>query len=286
LRFGFCDYFPGHASLPHISQMYGDVCRWYPIDHRSQWFGDNSLDLADKTVAALAAKGIGSLIHIAYGDKTVDQFKAEVRFWADRYKATPSMSGFELGNEPNMARFNPVNGHRAFTPAEAAHYVREGYGQAKAAGWAKPLITAGPARIGGREAWQTYLKRMFEAGLPDELDLAGHPYPEQGKDFRQSVEYQIDTWRKILRNKSGHGRYWATETGFGTGGAGALSQEEQARHLIEVVKLCAEKNIQAVTIFRYADSPNPNPKYPYDWYGVTGQAYSPKQAWHALRAFV
>lgn len=272
MRVGFNDLPPFSVGLTHIDRMYGDLCRISPGQAGSMF---------DWVVARLAQRGIATLMVLGMGTRTLEQWRATIGGLAARYKDHPSVIAFELGNEPNNRRFCPPDG---MPPAKAAEYTREGARAAIDAGWRKTLITAGPGRFGGRSEWQDYLHAMFDAGIPNDLHLACHPYPESTKkNYLRSIEYQIEFFRNVLQNRSDHGKVWVTETGYGTGSR-QLDEDQQAHRLPKIVELCERKRVIGCALFRFADGGEGEGGDPYRWFGVAHADYSPKKSYATVKA--
>lgn len=259
MRFGFHEGFID----PRAREMaFGDTARfpfgWQylePTPGEFNWVG------ADSVYSLLRARGLDPIVTLTndFGWRPGFHWQELVAQAAARYHDAAAL---EIWNEPNL--------HDLFTPEHYAAIFRDAH--EAASGFQGPILVAGPSP---RHGWEDYLKAVFKAGIPDDAELALHPYPKPGK----SVEYQIDFARKVLRNRSGHGRLWVTEVGLSTN---EISPGEQANGLVDIVRLCRRKRLKACVVFRLADPRVPVNNWE-DGLGVCDKNFQPKPSYYDLR---
>ena len=187
MRFGYCAYWSNEASFWQMGALYGTIR--FPI------WGYHEME--KRIVDHLHREGCTVLLHPTQytsdqQSRSLEDFRELVAVIADEWRAHPAVIGVELLNEPNHSA--PA-WHLA--PATAAHWAREGHKVLKAAGWAKPILVNGPARVQG---WENYLGGdETDPGRRDLLELSSLSATARHRNDKRSVAEQIEKWRRDHR---------------------------------------------------------------------------------------
>jgi hypothetical protein len=219
-------------------------------------------------------------------------FAAFAAFVAKRY---PRAAGIETWNEPNASFF--------WTPApDPARYARLHALAARAIRAANPrmkVVLGGLAGTRYETAQvmrpQTYLRRMFEAGLrPGDYDALGfHPYPAQtggriGSLNGGQFAGVFEDFRSGYGKRDPGAEVWITETGLTTSGPEPLTADRQAEDLPPLLaKLLTMPRVKAVYVHTQYELPSQPQTSPERGFGLLharrAEPGMPKPAFCAVR---
>jgi polysaccharide biosynthesis protein PslG len=217
-----------------------------------------------------------------------DRVDDYARFTAEVAERWPDAFGIELWNEPNLDRFfRESPGPELYNEMLAATLE-----EFDARGIELPLAIAGmspgTADEPGKTPWPDYLRAVLASEAAADADaIALHPYSAlvPGTDPRTTVrEIYEETERIVADAGLAEMPLWATEAGLTTAGQNAVSPEEQARGLVEIVTMLRELGAEAIGVHRFFDLADP--PYPAEGgYGVVeADRTTPKPAYCALAA--
>jgi hypothetical protein len=208
-------------------------------------------------------------------------FTAEV---AERY---PDALGIEIWNEPNIPNFwrpTPDAGLYRELLSASADAIHE-------TGSDVPVVMAGPSPTGPEQVADDPTKIEFpdfiqevmaEPDPPDVDALALHPYGLL-KDGVGPVEASVDLYeqgREATEAVAPDLPVWVTEIGLTTAGLSAVSPEEQAEGLEQLVTTLADDDVPVIAIHRFFDDPESELKFEQG-FGVVDGSGAPKPAFCA-----
>ena len=224
------------------------------------------------------------------------QFAASI---AQRY---PGSIALEVWNEPNKRGFWPtVLGP---DPRQYAEVFRAAADAVHATAPAIPVLIAAPAPVAhdlplGDRRSSTFLARFYDfaaSALWPGDGLSVHPYPAADElsaaelaDPHSDFSTYLRRLREVrdARDPIGAGRrLWVTETGYTQTGTRGVSEAEQAKGVINVLRaLSAMADVSAVLVHRLADPPAvPGLASAERGYGLLRADLRPKRAYCALAA--
>jgi polysaccharide biosynthesis protein PslG len=208
-------------------------------------------------------------------------FAAEV---AERY---PDALGIEIWNEPNIPNF--------WRPAPDLDLYRELLSASAdaihATGSDVPVLMAGPSPTGPEQVAEDPSKIEFprfieevmaKPDAPDVDAIALHPYGLL-KDGVSPVEASIDLYeqgRKVTDAVAPDLPVWVTEVGLTTAGQRAVTPEQQANGVSELVRYLADDGVPVIAIHRFFDDPESPLKFEQG-FGVLDGDGEPKHAFCA-----
>jgi hypothetical protein len=218
----------------------------------------------------------------------LEDFGRFVAAVAERY---PRLAAIEVFNEPNLASFN---WQPAADPEYYASVLRVAYRAAGAVRPELPVISGGLATLPdppppGSMDPHEFLDRVYRSGAAGWIDGIGiHPYPGPAAPTdSRAFDLFLERVRSI-RNAYGDARrpLWITETGYTTTGTIAVSEEQQASWLPELVaKGLRSKDVRAVVVHTLADRDGPADDLETG-FGVTRADLTPKPVYAELAAVV
>ena len=185
-------------------------------------------------------------------------FQEFLRVLVQRY---PSLIAVEVFNEPNLGAYNwqPQADPEYYATVlraarDAVHPVRPAL--SVRSGGLTPLSRSAPA--GSLEPLE-FLERMYRAGAHGAMDGIGlHPYPIRmsASDPGTSAYHRLIAEVRATRDRHGDaGRpLWVTETGYTTTGPFAVTPEQQAAWLPQLVDdALTEPDVAAVVVHTLRD---------------------------------
>jgi hypothetical protein len=203
---------------------------------------------------------------------------------AERY---PDSLGIEVWNEPNIPNF--------WQPTPDAALYRELLSATADAvhesGSEVPVVMAGPSPTGPEQVADDPTKIEFpdfieqvmsEPDAPDVDAVTLHPYGLL-EDELGPVEASLDLYergRAVLDEVAPDLPVWVTEVGLTTEGLSAVSPEEQAEGISELVSTFADDGVPVITIHRFYDDPDSELKFEQG-FGVVDGNDQPKPAFCA-----
>lgn len=219
-----------------------------------------------------------------------------IRKLSSRYKGR--VKAYIIWNEPNLAQ------EWGNFPPDPQGYLSLLRSAAKAIRQTDPgaiIVSAGlaPTNELSQKAMddRLYLNRLYEAGASEYFDVLGaHPYgfaypPDDPKGAHNGLNMaRLEDLREIMvLYGDGKKEVWVTEFGWTTEGYGnwawaEVTPEEQARYLVEAVKIAASRwpwvGMMAVWLLSSAEI-----DLAYRGFNLLNPDGSPKPAWESLRAF-
>lgn len=191
-----------------------------------------------------------------------DVLQAYTRAAAFVARTWPAAAGIETWNEPNVTTFwKPYEPE----PERFAAWHKAAARAIRAQAQHPPVVLAGLAPFlddtDGHLSAQTFLKRMFDAGLkPADYDAIGsHLYPLQDDGRVEALDRgtfarQVSDVRLGVRWADADAPLWITETGISTTGPDAVGPARQGGAVTRSVrKLLAMPDVDAVFVHTLYD---------------------------------
>lgn len=310
IRFGACILDTQEQTLQKVREM-GATWVIYPVlwrdiepyPGRYNWAG---LDLALQAIEYYRLNPVFRVDHppawaslIPYPNsppKELDLYAQFLRKLSSRYKGR--VKAYIIWNEPNLAQewggLPPDPEGYASLLKAAAKAIRESDPEAI-------IVSAGLASTNelSQEAMddRVYLKRLYEAGASAYFDALGaHPYgfaypPDDPRGAHNGLNMaRLEDLREIMvLYGDGKKEIWITEFGWTVEGHGVWSwaevrPEEQARYLVEAMKMASSRwpwvGLMAVWLLSSGEI---DPAF--RGFNLLNPDGSTKPAWEALKAF-
>jgi polysaccharide biosynthesis protein PslG len=202
------------------------------------------------------------------------------------------ISLFEIGNEPNLAKYWPPKANATVYSA----FLKAGYTGVKAGNPSAKVISGGLAQVQGSNNPISFLTRMYEKGVKGYFDYLGiHPYSQpNGPDF-SSQDLGVGSFNKVsevkdLMDQEGdqNKQIMITEIGWPTPSnlsGGGVTQSDQAAYISLLYAKIMYENYQYVSIACIYDFINDatNATNSQDNFGILNANYTQKPAYKSLQ---
>ncbi len=229
--------------------------------------------------------------------KDVSIYADFLRKLSSRYRGR--VKAYIIWNEPNLAQ---EWGGLPPDPEKYSLLLRAAAQAVKGSDPGALVVSAGlaPTNEVSERAMddRLFLRRLYEAGAHSYFDVLGaHPYgfahpPDDPRGSHEGLNMaRLEDLREIMvLYGDSEKEVWITEFGWTTEGCGAwawaeVSPEEQARYLVEAVKMVASRwpwvSLMAVWLL---SSEEVNPAY--RGFNLLNPDGSPKPAWESLKALI
>lgn len=225
-------------------------------------------EFAEETISPLFLIGGG---HIQRQDETRRIEPDELAAWGRdviRFARAAGLTAYsiEIGNEPDIA-------HRDYKtrPQDFAEAIRQTHAAVRAEGFTGDVITGGISNLNRRGF--DYLSGMISAGLPDDVVIGFHRYPETAggpKVPHAGFTSREDEWT-TLRQIAGSHRLACTEFGYHTAPEKKLfwtvrrTDEDVATAVSWEFAFFREHECQMAILYQLNDGPDDN-----DWENYLG----------------
>jgi hypothetical protein len=195
----------------------------------------------------------------------LDEYRGFVAQVVERY---PEIVAVEAGNEPNLTPWWLPKPE----PEYYTRYLKATYQGVKSIRPELPVLFGGlsplvrdPAGPETGMSWQTFLERAYGAGAKQWFDGLGYHSYIISDQYASKLRLRME-WIDTLTRKHGDAGVpvWITETGYGTRGSGAVSEQQQATRLRTTHQIFSSYDrVEAVIFNRMFDIGD-------DYYGSTG----------------
>ena len=207
---------------------------------------------------------------------TEEELKEYANFVDKVSKRYPYIYQYEIGNEPNFSYYSE-EGMKAY-----AEIVKIAYKTLKNNNPKSEIISGATVQNNSED----FFKGIFQYGAYKYSDtFSYHAYAMTSrKDIHVLYDGYMSNHKEFLNSEGGFNHFYITETGISNGTSENVSEEAQAKLLIQEAVLRDKYSIEESTIYNFRDTNNDQSSKESN-FGIIENDYTPKLSYYALKNY-